>query len=59
MIPCGERCQYQNDGCCMLNRPMPVTGCGTEKKCVYFVPIESTDKKTTIAKNSDQRTSAS
>lgn len=42
LIPCGERCIHQKDGCCSLQKPTAVTHPeAAEKGCLYFAPAES------------------
>lgn len=39
LIPCGEQCIHQKDGCCSLQKPTAVTHPeAAEKGCLYFSP---------------------
>lgn len=46
LIPCTQKCKYQNDGYCMLDQIMNVS-CqnfgNSEMRCIYYIPsYEST-----------------
>lgn len=40
IIPCGEQCVHQKDGCCGLEKPLAIINSKTaaEKGCLYFTP---------------------